>query len=100
MLCRHYTKNRDHTLQEYPHHTRLLWRHKHFAAIQKTGNQQRSEPVLVAFLLIDGLNNWFCQMMVNPALIDVPPSVASGTYSPGLEANFQRMVVPQMGIST
>jgi hypothetical protein len=68
MLCRHDHEDRDHILQ-YPHRFRHLWRHRLFAAIRNTGDQQRSRPALVA-LLIEGLDNWFRQSTVNPALID------------------------------
>jgi hypothetical protein len=57
MLCRHGNEDRDHILQ-CPHRSRHLWRHRLFAAIQTTGEQQRSRPALVS-LLIDSLDNWF-----------------------------------------
>ena len=68
MLCRHDHEDRDHILQ-CPHHSRHLWRHRLFTAIRKTGDQHRSRPALVA-LLIEGLDAWFRQSTVNPALID------------------------------
>jgi hypothetical protein len=68
MLCWHDHEDHDHILQ-CPHCSRHLWRHQLFAAIRNTGEEQRSRPALVA-LLIDGLDHWFGQSMVNPALID------------------------------
>jgi hypothetical protein len=68
MLCRHDHEDRGHILQ-CPRRSCHLWHHRLFAAIWNTGNQQRSRPALVA-LLIEGLNNWFRQSMVNPALVN------------------------------
>jgi hypothetical protein len=53
MLCRNDHEDRDHILQ-CPHRSRHLWRHRLFAAIRNTGDQQRSRPALIA-LLIEGL---------------------------------------------